>query len=105
MGFFNKFLKKTRGMRTEQIQAQNIASGQGRMVDGKYVAYSADDKEHNNLADQNKNADYLDISIGSQLSKYYGEGSSSLLERFAKQRPDRNERKKTLLGEFTVLGV
>ncbi len=113
MGFgrsFKKFVKKTigggssgGGMSAAQIQAQNIAAGLGRMVDGQYVAYTADDKEHNTLAEENKNSDYTDISIGSQLAKYYGGGG--LLGSFLKRRAGIDERKKTLLGGFTTLGV
>lgn len=114
MGFgrsFKKIVKKTigggssgGGLHLKQTAEQiAIQRGEGRMVDGQYVAYTADDKEHNTLAEENRNSDYTDISIGSQLAKYYGGGG--LLGSFLKRRAGIDERKKTLLGGFTTLGV
>ncbi len=46
--------------------------GEGRMVDGNFVEYTAADKEHINKANANKNAAYTDISSQSMLGRYSG---------------------------------
>lgn len=120
MGFgrsFKRFVHKTTGLggggggssaaaqaaAAQALQQQNIAAGNGRLVNGQYVAYSAADKAHVQAAEANKNAEYQDISMGSQLGRYYGE--DSLLGRNAKRMAEAEERRRTLLGGFTPLGV
>lgn len=115
MGFFKKVAHIVKGgsksggsggflaTATQAIQQQNVARGEGRMINGQYVAYSAADKAHVQAAEANKNAEYQDISMGSQLGRYYGE--DSLLGRNAKRMAEAEERRRTLLGGFTPLGV
>ena len=86
-----------------EIDRQNVAKGNGRMINGTYVAYSAADKAHVASADANKNEQYQDISHGSQLGYYFGEATQ--LGQYAKKRSAIEERKKTVLGEYSPLGV
>ena len=78
---------------------QRVARGEGRMVDGNFVEYTAADKEHINKANANKNAAYTDIASQSMLGRYSGNNVSE----------DGLPKKKkmavsTLLGGSSVLG-
>lgn len=74
--------------------AQKVAAGQGRMLDGVYTEYSEADKAHYDAANENRNAEYQDISSGSSLGTYGG-GNNSLLESIRKRK---NTVVSTLLG-------
>lgn len=87
----------------QALQQQNIANGNGRMVNGSYVAYSAEDKAHIQSADANRNAQYQDISTGSQLGYYFGEATQ--LGAYSKKRAAMDARRQSLLGGFSPLGV
>lgn len=84
----------------EQIAIQR---GEGRMINGQYVAYSAADKTHVQSADANRNAQYTDISTGSQLGYYFGEATQ--LGQYSKRRAEMDARRQTLLGGFSPLGA
>lgn len=88
----------------KQQEAANVAAGNGYMSNGKYVAYSAPDRAHVQSANANRNAEYQDISTGSQLNRYYGQ--NSLLGRSSnKGLGFASARRYTLLGGFSQLGV
>lgn len=76
----------------------NIEQGKGRMVDGKYKAFSGDDKTHFQSAEEHKGDAFKDISLGSALGKYFG--NSSFLENIRKKR---EEVTSTLLGGIKSL--
>jgi len=87
----------------QALQQQNVAKGEGRMINGQYVAYSAADKAHVQSADANRNAQYTDISTGSQLGYYFGEATQ--LGQYSKRRAELDARRQTLLGGFSPLGA
>ena len=76
-----------------------VARGEGRMVDGNFVEYTAADKEHINKANANKNAAYTDIAAQSMLGRYSGDASSE--EGMPKKKKMAIS---TLLGGSSVLG-
>ena len=49
-------------MMNQPTDAQRVANGEGRMLNGKYQAFSAEDKAHYDAAQANRNAEYQDIS-------------------------------------------
>lgn len=77
----------------QPTDAQRVANGEGRMLNGKYQAFSAEDKAHYDAAQANRNAEYKDISEGSALGQYFG--NNSLLESIRKKR---DAVRSTLLG-------
>ena len=103
MGSATKALRKIMGvsskkaalitMMNQPTDAQRVANGEGRMLNGKYQAFSAEDKAHYDAAEANKNAAYQDISEGSALGQYFG--NNSLLESIRKKK---EAVKSTLLG-------
>lgn len=103
MGSAKKALGKIMGVKSKQsaflammnqpTDAQRVANGEGRMIDGKYQAFSAADKAHYDAANANRNAEYQDISEGSALGQYFG--NNSLLEGIRKRK---NTVISTLLG-------
>ena len=115
MGFFKKVAHIVKGgsksggsggflaTATQAIQQQNVAKGEGRMINGQYVAYSAADKAHVQSANANRNAQYTDISTGSQLGYYFGEATQ--LGQYSKRRAEMDARRQTLLGGFSPLGA
>lgn len=78
---------------------RRVARGEGRMVDGNFVEYTAADKEHINKANANKNAAYTDIAAQSMLGRYSGDISSE--EGMPKKKKMAIS---TLLGGSSVLG-
>lgn len=80
-------------MMNQPTDAQRVANGEGRMLNGKYQAFSAEDKAHYDAAQANRNAEYKDISEGSALGQYFG--NNSLLESIRKKR---DAVRSTLLG-------
>lgn len=78
---------------------RRVARGEGRMVDGNFVEYTAADKEHINKANANKNAAYIDIAAQSMLGRYSGDASSE--EGMPKKKKMAIS---TLLGGSSVLG-
>lgn len=78
---------------------RRVARGEGRMVDGNFVEYTAADKEHINKANANKNAAYTDIAAQSMLGRYSGDASSE--EGMPKKKKMAIS---TLLGGSSVLG-
>lgn len=103
MGSAKKALGKIMGVKSKQsaflammnqsTDAQRVANGEGRMINGKYQAFSAEDKAHYDAAQANRNAEYQDISEGSALGQYFG--NNSLLESIRKKR---DAVRSTLLG-------
>lgn len=90
-------------MAKQAAEQMNVANGNGRMINGQYVAYSAADKAHVQSADANRNAQYTDISTGSQLGYYFGEATQ--LGQYSKRRAEMDARRQTLLGGFSPLGA
>lgn len=78
---------------------RRVARGEGRMVDGNFVEYTAADKEHISKANANKNAAYTDIAAQSMLGRYSGDASSE--EGMPKKKKMAIS---TLLGGSSVLG-
>lgn len=50
-------------------QERQIARGEGRMVDGQFVEYTAADKAHIQNANANRNAAFTDIAVNSGLGR------------------------------------
>lgn len=105
MGSTKKFIYKLAGgkvVHRDSVEAK-IDRGEGRMVDGAYQAYSAEDKAHFNSANANANAEYTDIAASSGLGRFFG-SPDSLLGSVKKRK---QQTRSTLLGgggNSSVLG-
>lgn len=78
-------------------EKENIETGKGRMVDGKYQEYTAADRQHLASASENSQADYQDIAYNSQLGRYSKPKNQS-------RAATGTVRRGSLLGGFTPLG-
>ncbi len=96
MGSVKKSIYKLVGGKTvryDSVEAK-IDRGEGRMVDGAYQAYSAEDKAHFNSANANANAEYTDIAASSGLGRFFGSPDSLL----GSTKKRKNQTRSTLLG-------
>lgn len=76
---------------------RRIARGEGRMVDGQFVEYTAADKAHIQDANANRNAAFTDISVNSGLGRNWGDGGETLL--------GNSRKKKQTAAGATLLGM
>lgn len=77
-------------------QERRIARGEGRMVDGQFVEYTAADKAHIQDANANRNAAFTDIAVNSGLGRNWGDGETLL---------GNSKKKKQIAGNATLLGM